>query len=86
MRDMLGDLLRWWRAGQPAGLATVTATWSGAPRQPGTSMLVGPAGTAVGSVPGRAGAGGGPGGRAAGRATFYRKIAQYDITVHRKAT
>ncbi len=34
------------------GLATVVATWSSAPRQPGASMLVGPDGSAAGSVSG----------------------------------
>ena len=52
MRDVLDDLVRWWRLGEPAGLATVTATWSSAPRQPGAAMLVGVDGTAVGSVSG----------------------------------
>jgi xanthine dehydrogenase accessory factor len=52
MRDVLDDLERWWKAGEPAGLATVVATWHSAPRQPGASMLVGPDGTAVGSVSG----------------------------------
>ena len=52
MRDVLDDLLGWWRRGEPAGLATVTATWSSAPRQPGAAMLVSAAGTAVGSVSG----------------------------------
>jgi len=52
MRDVLDDLLRWWTAGERAGLATVTATWSSAPRQPGAAMLVGPDETAVGSVSG----------------------------------
>jgi xanthine dehydrogenase accessory factor len=52
MRDVLDDLLRWWQAGEPAGLATVIATWSSAPRQPGAAMLVGPDGTVVGSVSG----------------------------------
>jgi xanthine dehydrogenase accessory factor len=52
VRDVLDDLLRWWEAGEPVGLATVTATWSSAPRQPGAAMLVGPDGTAVGSVSG----------------------------------
>ena len=52
MRDILGTLLRWWRSGQPAGLATVTATWSSAPRGPGAAMAVGPDGTAAGSVSG----------------------------------
>jgi len=52
MRELLDDLLRWWRTGAPAGLAIVTATWSSAPRQPGAAMAVGPDGTAVGSVSG----------------------------------
>jgi xanthine dehydrogenase accessory factor len=52
MRDVLDDLLRWWRAGQPVGMATVVATWHSAPRPPGATMLVGPDGTAVGSVSG----------------------------------
>jgi len=52
MRDVLEDLLAWWRDGEPAGLATVTATWSSAPRQPGAAMLVSAEGTAVGSVSG----------------------------------
>ncbi|GAA4684634.1 XdhC family protein [Phytohabitans rumicis] len=52
MRDVLDDLLRWWRVGEPVGMATVIATWKSAPRQPGATMLVGPDGTAVGSVSG----------------------------------
>ncbi len=52
MRDVLDDLLRWFEADEPAGLATVTGTWSSAPRQPGAAMAVGPDGAAVGSVSG----------------------------------
>ncbi|HEY8474450.1 MAG TPA: XdhC family protein [Natronosporangium sp.] len=52
MREVLGDLLGWWRAGQPVGMATVVGTWRSAPRPPGATMLVGPDGTAVGSVSG----------------------------------
>jgi xanthine dehydrogenase accessory factor len=52
MRDVLGDLETWWRAGETVGLATVVGTWKSAPRQPGAAMLVGPDGTAVGSVSG----------------------------------
>jgi xanthine dehydrogenase accessory factor len=52
MRDVLPDLLRWWREGQAVGVGTVVATWKSAPRQPGASMLVGPEGDAVGSVSG----------------------------------
>jgi xanthine dehydrogenase accessory factor len=48
----LTELLGWWRAGEPVGMATVTGTWKSAPRQPGATMLVGPDGTAVGSVSG----------------------------------
>ncbi len=52
MRDVLDDLLRWWEAGEPVGMGTVVATWRSAPRPAGASMLVGPDGTAVGSVSG----------------------------------
>ncbi len=46
------DLARWWAAGEPVGLGTVVGTWKSSPRQPGAAMLVGPDGTAVGSVSG----------------------------------
>jgi xanthine dehydrogenase accessory factor len=52
VRDVLVDLEAWWRAGETVGLGTVVGTWKSAPRQPGASMLVGPDGTAVGSVSG----------------------------------
>src|SRR4051812_18560123 len=52
MRDVLDELLGWWRAGEPVGMATVVATWRSAPRPAGAVMLVGPDGTAVGSVSG----------------------------------
>ncbi|MDF1605831.1 XdhC/CoxI family protein [Nocardioides sp. YIM 152315] len=52
MRDVLPQLLDWWRAGREVGMATVVATFRSAPRPPGASMLVGPDGTAVGSVSG----------------------------------
>jgi xanthine dehydrogenase accessory factor len=52
MRDVLKKLGEWWGKGEPAALATVVGTYSSAPRQPGASMLVGPAGEAVGSVSG----------------------------------
>ena len=51
-RDVLPDLLGWWRAGRACALATVVGTWSSAPRQAGASMLVGPDGTVVGSLSG----------------------------------
>jgi xanthine dehydrogenase accessory factor len=52
VHDVLDELLGWWRTGQPVGLGTVVGTWKSAPRPPGAAMLVGPDGTAVGSVSG----------------------------------
>jgi xanthine dehydrogenase accessory factor len=52
MRDVLTDLLAWWQAGETVGMGTVVGTWRSAPRQPGAAMLVGPSGSAVGSVSG----------------------------------
>ena len=52
MREVLAELLHWWTAGETVGLATVTGTFRSAPRPPGAAMLVGPDGTAVGSVSG----------------------------------
>jgi xanthine dehydrogenase accessory factor len=52
MRDVLGDLVDWWRSGATVGMGTVVATWKSAPRQAGAAMLVGPDGSAVGSVSG----------------------------------
>ena len=50
MRDVLPDLLRWWESGATTGMGTVVGTWRSAPRPAGAAMLVGPDGTAVGSV------------------------------------
>ena len=52
MREVLPELLEWWRAGDEVGVGTVVATFRSAPRPPGASMLVGPDDTAVGSVSG----------------------------------
>src|SRR3954469_16926653 len=52
MREVLDRLVEWWRTGEPVGMATVVATFRSAPRPPGASMLVGPDGSAVGSVSG----------------------------------
>lgn len=52
MREVLPQLLEWWRAGETVGMGTVVATFRSAPRPPGASMLVGPDATAVGSVSG----------------------------------
>ena len=40
MRDVLPEIVRWWRSGLEFGLATVVATWSSAPRPPGAAMAV----------------------------------------------
>ncbi|MGI8418324.1 MAG: XdhC family protein [Nakamurella sp.] len=52
MREVMADLLRWWRDGSEVGVGTVVRTFMSAPRPAGASMLVGPDGTAVGSVSG----------------------------------
>src|SRR3954464_11512613 len=52
MRDVLEELIGWWQAGETVGMGTVVATWRSAPRPAGAAMLVGPDGTAVGSVSG----------------------------------
>src|SRR3954449_4953518 len=52
MREVLSELLSWWRAGESVGVGTVVATFQSSPRPPGATMLVGPDGTAVGSVSG----------------------------------
>ncbi|MFZ2501355.1 MAG: XdhC/CoxI family protein, partial [Nocardioides sp.] len=46
------QLMEWWRAGESVGLGTVVATFRSAPRPAGASMIVGPDGSAVGSVSG----------------------------------
>ncbi|EON25279.1 hypothetical protein CF8_0630 [Nocardioides sp. CF8] len=52
MREVLDELVAWWEAGETVGVGTVVATFQSAPRPAGASMLVGPDGTAVGSVSG----------------------------------
>ena len=52
MREVLPELLQWWEQGHSIGVGTVVATFRSAPRPPGASMLVGPDGSAVGSVSG----------------------------------
>jgi xanthine dehydrogenase accessory factor len=52
MRDILDELDRWWKADEAVGMATVVGTWRSSPRPAGATMLVGPDGTAVGSVSG----------------------------------
>lgn len=52
MRNVLPELLGWWQAGEDVAVATVIAARQSAPLQPGTSMLVGPDRSVVGSVSG----------------------------------
>ncbi len=52
MRDVMPELMQWWREGETVGVGTVVATFRSAPRPAGASMLVGPGGEAVGSVSG----------------------------------
>jgi len=52
MREVLPELMAWWRDGRTIGVGTVVGTWRSAPRQAGASMLVGPDQSVVGSVSG----------------------------------
>jgi xanthine dehydrogenase accessory factor len=40
MRDVLPEIMRWWRSGTPFGLATVVGTFRSAPRPAGAAMAV----------------------------------------------
>jgi xanthine dehydrogenase accessory factor len=52
VRDVLDELYDWWGKDEPVGMVTVVDTWRSAPRPAGATMLVGPDGTAVGSISG----------------------------------
>ncbi|MEO8906718.1 MAG: XdhC/CoxI family protein [Microbacteriaceae bacterium] len=52
MREVLGELLASWDAGETIGIGTVVGTIRSAPRPPGASMLVTEDGTVSGSVSG----------------------------------
>lgn len=52
MREVLTELREWWAAGESVAMATVVDTFNSSPRPPGAAMLIGPDGTAVGSVSG----------------------------------
>ena len=52
MRDVLGEIRRWYEAGETFGLATVVETFRSAPRPPGAAMAVSAGGEVVGSVSG----------------------------------
>jgi xanthine dehydrogenase accessory factor len=53
VREVLGDLLGWWRGGDgAAALATVIRTSGGSPRPVGAAMAVGPDSSVVGGISG----------------------------------
>lgn len=52
MREVLAPLLAWCRDGEAVGVATVVSTSGSTPLPVGATMLVGPGGTAYGSVSG----------------------------------
>jgi xanthine dehydrogenase accessory factor len=52
VRDVLDEIVAWYRKGETFGLATVVNTFRSAPRQPGAAMAVSTGGEAVGSVSG----------------------------------
>src|SRR3954471_20999683 len=52
MRDVLDDIVTWYREGGTFGLATVVNTFRSAPRPPGAAMAVSAQGEVVGSVSG----------------------------------
>jgi xanthine dehydrogenase accessory factor len=52
VRDLLPQLLDWWRADERAAVATVVRTFRSAPREPGAALAVGPGGEVIGSVSG----------------------------------
>ncbi|WP_329258130.1 XdhC family protein [Actinoallomurus sp. NBC_01490] len=52
MRDVLGDIAKWYHEGETFGLATVVNTFRSAPRPAGAAMAVSGGGEVVGSVSG----------------------------------
>jgi xanthine dehydrogenase accessory factor len=40
LREVLGEIRRWYAAGEAFALATVVGTFRSAPRQPGAAMAV----------------------------------------------
>ena len=52
MREIIDEIYPWFKNGEPFALATVTRTWSSAPRPIGTAMAVSQSGEVVGSVSG----------------------------------
>jgi xanthine dehydrogenase accessory factor len=52
VRDILGQITKWWESGETFGLATVVRTFHSAPRDPGAALAVSAGGEVVGSVSG----------------------------------
>lgn len=52
MRDIIDEIAPWYESGEPFALATVTRTWSSAPRPVGAAMAVSLSGEVIGSVSG----------------------------------
>lgn len=52
MREIIDEIRPWFNNGEPFALATVTRTWSSAPRPVGSAMAVSQSGEVVGSVSG----------------------------------
>jgi xanthine dehydrogenase accessory factor len=52
VRDILGQIGKWWDAGETFGLATVVRTFYSAPREPGAALAVSAGGEVIGSVSG----------------------------------
>src|SRR5215813_14429787 len=52
VRDILGQIGKWWDAGETFALATVVRTFRSAPREPGAALAVSAGGEVIGSVSG----------------------------------
>jgi xanthine dehydrogenase accessory factor len=52
VRDILDTIVKWWDADETFAVATVVATVSSAPRDPGAALAVEPGGEVIGSVSG----------------------------------
>ena len=50
MREVLGELVEWTKAGEDIALATVVETWGSSPRPLGSKMVVTRSGKMAGSV------------------------------------
>jgi xanthine dehydrogenase accessory factor len=52
VRDILGQITKWWESGDTFGLATLVRTYRSAPREAGAALAVSPGGEVVGSISG----------------------------------